>query len=94
MKRFAFFFVLSLFFLIYILIIYLNSLQILLITLKAATPSVARFFVCVSLLFAGFMFCGYIVLGPFHPKVKLKFKFTSSSWQGWGDIVYSMLIIS
>ena len=38
-------------------------------TLKAATPSVLRFFVCVSLLFVGFMLCGWIVLGPFHPKV-------------------------
>ncbi|KAJ7383847.1 Mucolipin-2 [Desmophyllum pertusum] len=44
--------------------------KILLETLKAATPSVARFCVCAALLFAGFMFCGWIVLGPFHPKFK------------------------
>ena len=44
--------------------------QILLVTLKAASPSIVRFGVCVSLLFAGFMFCGWIVFGPFHPKVR------------------------
>lgn len=44
--------------------------QILLVTLKAASPSMVRFGVCVSLLFAGFMFCGWIVFGPFHPKVR------------------------
>lgn len=49
---------------------YSKKYNILLETLKAATPSVARFFVCVSLLFAGFMFCGWIVFGPFHPKFK------------------------
>ena len=54
-------------------ITFLYSLQVLLVTLKAATPSVARFCVCAGLLFVGFMFCGYIVLGPFHPKVTFKF---------------------
>ncbi|KAL9951562.1 hypothetical protein ACROYT_G044246 [Oculina patagonica] len=49
---------------------YSKKYNVLLVTLKAATPSVARFCVCTALLFAGFMFCGWIVLGPFHPKFK------------------------
>lgn len=49
---------------------YSKKYNVLLVTLKAATPSVLRFFVCVSLLFVGFMLCGWIVLGPFHPKFK------------------------
>ena len=44
-------------------------LQILLVTLKAAAPSVLRFSVCGSLLYFGYLFCGWIVLGPYHEKV-------------------------
>ncbi|CAH3132821.1 unnamed protein product [Pocillopora meandrina] len=49
---------------------YSKKYNILLETLKAATPSMARFFICVILIFAGFMFCGWIAFGPFHPKFK------------------------
>ena len=35
----------------------------------------ARFFICVILIFAGFMFCGWIAFGPFHPKVNFKDEF-------------------
>ncbi|XP_068728458.1 mucolipin-3-like [Montipora capricornis] len=49
---------------------YSKKYNILLLTLKAASPSMMRFVVCVSLLFAGFMFCGWFVLGPFHHKFK------------------------
>ncbi|PFX20439.1 mucolipin-3-like [Stylophora pistillata] len=49
---------------------YSKKYNVLLETLKAATPSMARFFVCVILIFVGFMFCGWIVFGPFHPKFK------------------------
>ncbi|XP_074612598.1 mucolipin-3-like [Acropora palmata] len=44
--------------------------NILLVTLKAAAPSVLRFCVCGSLLYFGFMFCGWIVLGPYHVKFR------------------------
>lgn len=43
--------------------------QILLVTLKASAPSVLRFCVCGSLLYFGYLFCGWIVLGPYHIKV-------------------------
>lgn len=49
---------------------YFKNYNILLVTLKLATPSIIRFFVCASLLFAGFMFCGWVVLGPFHRKFR------------------------
>lgn len=44
--------------------------NILLVTLKAAAPSVLRFTVCGSLLYFGFLFCGWIVLGPYHEKFR------------------------
>lgn len=44
--------------------------NILLVTLKAAAPSVLRFCLCGSLLYFGFMFCGWIVLGPYHIKFR------------------------
>ncbi|KAJ7383844.1 Mucolipin-2 [Desmophyllum pertusum] len=45
--------------------------NILLVTLKASAPSVLRFCVCGSLLYFGYLFCGWIVLGPYHIKVQL-----------------------
>ncbi|XP_020624799.1 mucolipin-3-like [Orbicella faveolata] len=44
--------------------------NILLVTLKASAPSVLRFCVCGSLLYFGFLFCGWIVLGPYHIKFR------------------------
>ncbi|XP_006820086.1 mucolipin-3-like, partial [Saccoglossus kowalevskii] len=44
--------------------------NILILTMKTAAPSVIRFMVCVIVLFMGYGFCGWIVLGPYHPKFK------------------------
>lgn len=44
--------------------------NILLVTLKASAPSVLRFCLCGSLLYFGFLFCGWIVLGPYHVKFR------------------------
>lgn len=44
--------------------------NILLVTLKASAPSVLRFCVCGSLLYFGYLFCGWIVLGPYHVKFR------------------------
>lgn len=52
---------------------YLGHFQkynILLVTLKASAPSVLRFCVCGSLLYFGYLFCGWIVLGPYHIKFR------------------------
>ncbi|XP_077981010.1 mucolipin-3-like isoform X2 [Glandiceps talaboti] len=44
--------------------------NILIATMKVASPNVLRFMVCVMVLFMGYAFCGWIVLGPYHPKFK------------------------
>ncbi|RMX48502.1 hypothetical protein pdam_00008482 [Pocillopora damicornis] len=49
---------------------HLKKYNILLVTLKAAAPSVLRFSVCGSLLYFGYLFCGWIVLGPYHEKFR------------------------
>uniref|UniRef100_H2YV77 Polycystin cation channel PKD1/PKD2 domain-containing protein n=1 Tax=Ciona savignyi TaxID=51511 RepID=H2YV77_CIOSA len=33
-------------------------------------PHVLRFMVCASLLYLGYMFCGWVVLGPYHHKFR------------------------
>lgn len=45
------------------------SLQILIATLRVALPSVMRFCCCVAVIYLGYCFCGWIVLGPYHVKV-------------------------
>lgn len=39
------------------------------LTLKKAVPNVGRFLVCATVLYLGFMFCGWVVLGPYSLKV-------------------------
>lgn len=56
--------------------IWLNSnclhcfLQLLILTLRAALPNVMRFCCCAAMIYLGYCFCGWIVLGPYHVKVK------------------------
>ncbi|XP_031556189.1 mucolipin-3-like isoform X1 [Actinia tenebrosa] len=49
---------------------YFKQYNTLLVTIKAAGPSVLRFCVCSGVLFVGFTLCGWIVLGPYHPKFR------------------------
>ncbi|KAK6189007.1 hypothetical protein SNE40_005064 [Patella caerulea] len=49
--------------------------NILIITLKTAFPNVLRFMVCALILYLGFMFCGWVILGPYH----IKFRHLSTS---------------
>ena len=44
-------------------------MQVLFITIRLAIPSVLRFATCVFVLFAAFSLCGWLILGPYHPKV-------------------------
>ncbi|XP_031950568.1 mucolipin-1-like [Corvus moneduloides] len=44
--------------------------QILIVTLRAALPSVMRFCCCVAVIYLGYCFCGWIVLGPHHVKFR------------------------
>ncbi|XP_028413461.1 mucolipin-3-like isoform X2 [Dendronephthya gigantea] len=47
---------------------FLKKYNVLLITIEAAMPSVLRFLTCAAVLYFGFLFCGWIVIGPYHPK--------------------------
>ncbi|VVC30121.1 Hypothetical protein CINCED_3A015196 [Cinara cedri] len=40
------------------------------LTLRQAFPNTARFILCAILLYAGFTFCGWLVLGPYHMKFR------------------------
>ncbi|ESO94525.1 hypothetical protein LOTGIDRAFT_118439 [Lottia gigantea] len=44
--------------------------NILIVTLKTAFPNVLRFMVCALILYLGFMFCGWVILGPYHIKFR------------------------
>ena len=48
---------------------YFDKYNMMLITLRVALPSVIRFIVCGGVLYLAFLLCGWLVLGPYHPKV-------------------------
>src|SRR5699024_8574822 len=54
---------------------YWNSWNILIVTIRRAVPSLLRFLLCAVLIYGGFCFCGWVVLGPYH----LKFRTLSST---------------
>lgn len=39
-------------------------------TMKVAFPKVLRFCCCAGMIYMGYTFCGWIVLGPYHEKVR------------------------
>uniref|UniRef100_A0A8B9Q2E5 Mucolipin 3 n=1 Tax=Apteryx owenii TaxID=8824 RepID=A0A8B9Q2E5_APTOW len=45
-------------------------LQLLILTLRAALPNVMRFCCCAAMIYLGYCFCGWIVLGPYHVKFR------------------------
>ncbi|KAL5017324.1 hypothetical protein ScPMuIL_006913 [Solemya velum] len=49
---------------------FFHTFNILIITLKRAFPNVLRFLVCGMMLYFGFMFAGWLVLGPYHIKFR------------------------
>nr|XP_020039653.1 mucolipin-3 isoform X2 [Castor canadensis] len=44
--------------------------NLLILTLQAALPSVIRFCCCAAVIYLGYCFCGWIVLGPYHDKFR------------------------
>ncbi|KAJ8302181.1 hypothetical protein KUTeg_021168 [Tegillarca granosa] len=44
--------------------------QILFLTLNKAIHNILRYMLCCSIIYAGFVFCGWAVLGPYHLKFK------------------------
>ncbi|XP_072366420.1 mucolipin-2-like isoform X2 [Scyliorhinus torazame] len=50
---------------------YLGCFQkynVLILTMRGAFPKVLRFCCCAGMIYLGYMFCGWIVLGPYHSK--------------------------
>lgn len=49
---------------------FFRQYNVLILTLKRALPHVLRFMLCTLLLYGGFCFCGWLVLGPYHMKFR------------------------
>nr|XP_031321362.1 mucolipin-3 isoform X2 [Camelus dromedarius] len=49
---------------------FFQKYNLLILTLQAALPSVIRFCCCVAMIYLGYCFCGWIVLGPYHEKFR------------------------
>ncbi|XP_039626368.1 mucolipin-1a [Polypterus senegalus] len=49
---------------------FFQKYNILIITLRAAFPNVIRFCCCAAVIYLGYCFCGWIVLGPYHVKFR------------------------
>lgn len=47
---------------------FFKTYNVVILTLKKATPKVARFSLCALIIYAGYTFCGWLVLGPYHMK--------------------------
>ncbi|XP_054859368.1 mucolipin-1 isoform X2 [Eublepharis macularius] len=49
---------------------FFQKYNILIVTMRAAFPNVIRFCCCVAVIYLGYCFCGWIVLGPYHVKFR------------------------
>ncbi|KAL0966263.1 hypothetical protein UPYG_G00293120 [Umbra pygmaea] len=56
---------------------FFKKYNILILTLRAGFPNVIRFSCCAGLIFLGYCFCGWIVLGPYHEKFRTLDKVTA-----------------
>ncbi|XP_028283346.1 mucolipin-3 [Parambassis ranga] len=55
---------------------FFKKYNILILTLRAALPNVMRFCCCAAMIYFGYCFCGWIVLGPYHEKFRTLDKVT------------------
>uniref|UniRef100_A0A1Q3FDF2 Putative mucolipin-3 n=1 Tax=Culex tarsalis TaxID=7177 RepID=A0A1Q3FDF2_CULTA len=49
---------------------FFKTYNVVILTLKKAAPKITRFLLCALLIYAGFTFCGWLVLGPYHIKFR------------------------
>lgn len=49
---------------------FFKTYNVVILTLKRATPKISRFLLCALIIYAGFTFCGWLVLGPYHIKFR------------------------
>ncbi len=52
---------------------FFQTYNVLILTMKGALPNVMRFLLCGACIYLGFVFCGWIILGPYHFKFKTVF---------------------
>lgn len=62
---------------------FFKKYNILILTLKTAFPNVLRFMVCTLAMYFGFLFCGWVILGPYH----IKFRHLSTT----SECLYSLV---
>ncbi|XP_023865748.1 mucolipin-3 [Salvelinus sp. IW2-2015] len=69
---------------------FFKKYNILILALRAAFPNVIRFSCCAGLIYLGYCFCGWIVLGPYHEKFRTLDKVTECLFSLInGDDLYS-----
>lgn len=49
---------------------FFKTYNVVILTLKRAAPKILRFLLCAIMIYAGFTFCGWLVLGPYHIKFR------------------------
>ncbi|XP_077680261.1 mucolipin-3 isoform X1 [Eretmochelys imbricata] len=49
---------------------FFQKYNLLILTLRSALPNVIRFCCCAAMIYLGYCFCGWIVLGPYHVKFR------------------------
>ncbi|UJR32798.1 hypothetical protein I4U23_020260 [Adineta vaga] len=49
---------------------FFRKYNLLFITIQKSLPLILRFLFCAMIIYCGFMFCGWIVLGPYHSKFR------------------------
>ncbi|KAF7660020.1 hypothetical protein LDENG_00290020 [Lucifuga dentata] len=72
---------------------FFKKYNILILTLRAAFPNVIRFSCCAAMMYLGYCFCGWIVLGPYHEKFRTIDKVTDCLFSLLnGDDMYSTFL--
>lgn len=54
---------------------FFKTYNVVILTLHRAAPKICRFLLCALIIYAGFTFCGWLILGPYH----IKFRSLSST---------------
>ncbi|XP_034482467.1 mucolipin-3-like [Drosophila innubila] len=49
---------------------FFKTYNVVILTLKKAAPKILRFLIAALLIYAGFVFCGWLILGPYHMKFR------------------------
>jgi len=53
----------------------IQTIQILILTMKKSLPAILRFMVCTIILYLGFLIAGWVIIGPYSIKVSESYYF-------------------